>query len=125
MIGLPVVYVFAGIVFGAIAIFSAADRANPKRTVNALFRGLFAASFLFGDFFGDLGNGVLVLAMAALAGFGGLGLGQPKTTSLNERRALAREFKNRPFVPALAIPLGTLGGALSLKFSPRDTPPLF
>ena len=125
MIGLPVVYVFAGIVFGAIAIFSAADRANPKRTVNALFWGLFAASFLFGDFFGDLGNGVLVLAMAALAGFAGLGLGEPKTTSLNERRALAREFKNRLFVPALAIPLVTLGGSLTLKFATLDGRPLF
>src|SRR6266436_6053261 len=75
MIGLGAVYLLAGFVFGAIAVLSAFDRANPKRWVNALFWGLFAVSFLFGDRFGDLGNGVLVLVMAALAGFIGLGLG--------------------------------------------------
>ena len=61
MIGLPAVYLLAGIVFGAIAILSAFDRANPKRWANALFWGLFATSFLLGDYLGDLGNGVLVL----------------------------------------------------------------
>ena len=34
----PIVgYLLAGIVFGAIAILSAFDRANPKRWANALF----------------------------------------------------------------------------------------
>ena len=51
--------------FGAIALLSALDRANPKRWANALFWGLFATSFLAGDYLGDLGNGVLVLAMVA------------------------------------------------------------
>ena len=125
MIGLGAVYVFAGMVFGAIAVMSAADRENPKRWVNASFWGLFAASFLFGDFFGDFGNGLVVFAMAALAGFAGLGLGRPETTSVEERRKLAREFRNRLFVPALAIPLVTLIGSLTLKFATVGGRPLF
>ncbi|HYM17401.1 MAG TPA: DUF979 domain-containing protein [Micropepsaceae bacterium] len=125
MIGLSAVYVFAGIVFVVITIFSALDRANPKRAVNALFWGLLAASFLFGDLLGDFGNGLLVLALAALAGFAGLGLGQPKTTDADERKRLAREFKNRLFVPALAIPAVTLIGSLTLKYASFSGRPLF
>ncbi len=125
MIGLSAVYLFAGIAIGAIAIFSAVDPANPKRFVNAAFWGLLSASFLFGDLLGDLGNGVLVLGLAALAGFAGLGLGQPKTTSAEERRTFAREFKNRLFVPALVIPVVTLIGSLTLKYPAIGGRPLF
>ena len=64
MIGLPVVYVLAGLVFGAFAVLSALDRANNKRLGNAVFWGLVALSFLAGDRLGDLGNGVLVLGLA-------------------------------------------------------------
>jgi uncharacterized membrane protein len=115
MIGLGAVYLLAGFVFGAIAVLSAFDRANPKRWVNALFWGLFAMSFLFGDRLSDLTNGVLVLGMAALAGFVGLGLGRPATTDTNERRRLAQNFGNRLFVAALAIPAVTLAGSLAFK----------
>jgi uncharacterized membrane protein len=115
MIGLGAVYLLAGFVFGAIAVLSAFDRANPKRWVNALFWGLFAVSFLFGDRLSDLTNGVLVLGMAALAGFVGLGLGRPATTDTNERRRLAQNFGNRLFVAALAIPAVTLAGSLAFK----------
>jgi len=115
MIGLGAVYLLAGFVFGAIAVLSAFDRANPKRWVNALFWGLFAVSFLFGDNLSDFGNGVLVLGMAALAGFVGLGLGRPVTTDTNERRRLAQSFGNRLFLAALAIPAVTLAGSLAFK----------
>jgi uncharacterized membrane protein len=125
MIGLSTVYVFAGIVIGTIAILSAKDEANPKRWINACFWGLLAASFLFGDLLGDFGNGVLVFAVAGLAGFAGLGLGRPPTTSPEERKTLAREFKNRLFLPALAIPVVTLIGSLTLKYPAIGGRPLF
>ncbi len=64
--------------FGAIAVLSALDRSNPKRWANAAFWGLFSTSFLFGDYLGDLGNGVLVLAMVVLAGIVGLGFGRAR-----------------------------------------------
>ena len=112
MIGLPAVYLLAGLVFGAIATLSAFDQANPKRWANTAFWGLFAASFLLGDHLGDLGNGVLVLVMVVIAGVVGLGVGRPTTTSHDERRMLAERHGNKLFLAALAVPAVTLIGAI-------------
>jgi uncharacterized membrane protein len=115
MIGLPLVYLLAGLMFAAFAGLSAVDRENPKRFGNAAFWGLFALSFLFGDRFGDLGNGLLALALALIAGTGQLGVGVPKTTSPAERECLAATHGARLFVPALVIPLLVLVGSITLK----------
>ena len=115
MIGLPVTYALAGLVFGAFAVLSALDRTNSKRFGNALFWGLVAVSFLAGDRLGDLGNGGLVLGLALIAGFGGLGRGQPPTTSPLERQALARSLGGKLFIPALTLPLVVIFGVLVLK----------
>ncbi|HEX3485038.1 MAG TPA: DUF979 domain-containing protein [Micropepsaceae bacterium] len=122
MIGLPVVYVFAGLVFAAMAILSARDSANAKRWANAAFWGLFSLSFLAGNLLGDFGNGVLVLAMVLIAGTMGLGLGRSSSTSPEQRQALSRRFGNRLFVPALVIPAVTLAGSLTLKNVPLFDP---
>ena len=115
MIKLGAVYVLAGLLFAGFAVFSALDRGNRKRFGNALFWGLVALSFLAGDHLGDLGNGVLVLGLAALAGLGLLGRGQPATTSPAERISLAERFGNRLFVPALVLPLIVAIGVLVIK----------
>lgn len=115
MIGLPFVYTLAGLLFAAFAGLSAVDRSNPKRFGNAAFWGLMAVSFLAGDRLGDLGNGVLVLGLVALAGIGALGRGQPVTTPVEARRAEATTRGNRLFFPALIIPLTALAGTLLLK----------
>jgi len=115
MIKLGAVYLLAGFVFGAFAVLSALDRNNPKRLGNATFWGLVATSFLAGDDLGDLGNGVLVLGLALIAGFGLLGRGQPATTSSEERRALSDRFGEKLFVPALALPVVVAFGVLVLK----------
>ena len=114
MIGIGPVYVLAGLMFAAMALMSARDRANPRRRRNAAFWGLYAVSFLFGDLLGDLGNGILVLAMVAVAA-AGLGVGRPRTTTPDERRLLAGKFGNAIFAPALAIPLVTITAALVLR----------
>ena len=115
MIKLGVVYVLAGLVFAAFAVLSAADRNNPRRLGNAAFWGLVALSFLAGDRLGDLGNGVLVLGLALIAGFGWLGRGAPATTSPDERRALAERFGAKVFAPALSLPVVLVTGLLVLK----------
>lgn len=115
MITYSTLYILAGVLFVIFAGLSLADRSNPKRVPTALFWALFALSFLAGDLIGDLGNGLLVLTMALVAGFGGLGIGRPATTDSAERKAMAQRFGHRLFIPALMIPLITLAGTFALK----------
>jgi uncharacterized membrane protein len=115
MITYSALYILAGLLFCVFAILSLRDTSNPKRVTTALFWGLFAASFLAGDYLGDLGNGVLVLAMALVAGFGGLGTGRVETTSAEQRQQLALGFGHKLLIPALMIPIITLIGTFALK----------
>ena len=115
MIKLGAVYLLAGLVFAAFAVLSAMDRNNKKRFGNAVFWALVATSFLAGDHIGDLGNGVLVLGLALIAGLGLLGRGEPATTSPEERKALAERFGEKLFIPALTLPVVVAFGVLVLK----------
>lgn len=123
MISLLWVYVLAGLTFAAFSVFSATDAENPKRFRNAAFWGLLAVSFLFGQWLGDLGNGLLLIALVAIAGVGGLGQGRPATTTPEERMGHAMRFGGRLFLPALIIPTTALLGTLVLaKVRIGDTP---
>lgn len=124
MIGLGSVYAVAGLMFAGFALLSALDRNHRKRWGNAAFWGLFALSFLAGDAIGDLGNGVLVIAMVVIAGAGGLGAGTSEITTPAQRRASSDALGGRLLVPALAIPLLTLIGVLGLKWISVDGQPL-
>jgi uncharacterized membrane protein len=115
MITLNHVFILLGLFLAAIAILSAIDRDNPKRIGNAAFWGLFAASFLFGSYLGDFANGLLVLALVGLGGFGLLGKSAPPTTTPEERRLSAETRGNWLFLPALLIPIVALTGTLTLK----------
>lgn len=115
MIGLEVLYVIGGAFFAAISVLSARDASNPKRWKNTTFWGLFAASFLFGSHLPDLANGLIVIAMVLVAGVGGLGRGEPRTTTPQERAESAARLGNRLFLPALAIPLTALAGTFAFK----------
>ncbi|HEU0066397.1 MAG TPA: DUF979 family protein, partial [Sphingomonas sp.] len=68
MIGLNLVYGLAGAVFALFALLALVDR--PRALANALFYALIATSFWAGDRLGDVGNGVLVVALAAIAASG-------------------------------------------------------
>lgn len=115
MIGLEALYLVGGAFFAAISFFSARDTTNPKRWKNTAFWGLFAVSFLFGSHLPDLANGLIVIAMVLVAGFGGLGRGEPATTSPAERAESAARLGNRLFLPALAIPATALAGTFAFK----------
>jgi uncharacterized membrane protein len=122
LIGLPALYALAGAMFAAFAILSARDASNPRRFGNAAFWGLLAVSFTAGDRLGDLGNGGLVLALVALAGFGALGRGDPPTTTAFQRSELAARLGNRLFLPALIIPATALAGTFLLRHVPFVDP---
>ncbi|MET3525951.1 DUF979 domain-containing protein [Phenylobacterium koreense] len=115
MIGLETLYLIGGAFFAAIAVLSVRDASNPKRWKNTAFWGLFAVSFLFGSHLPDFANGLVVIAMVLVAGFGGLGRGEPATTGPEERTESAARLGNRLFLPALAIPLTALAGTFAFK----------
>ena len=114
MIGLAQVYVLAGLVFAAAALLSVRDASNRKRWVNAGFWGLLALSMLAGDQLGDLGNGLLVIALVAVAALGGLGR-SAASDEPSERQARAAQHGHRLFLLALVIPVTALAGTLLFK----------
>ena len=118
MIGLHALYLLAGSMFAAFALLSALDRSHSKRFGNAAFWGLMALSLLGGDAIGDFGNGVLVLCLAGLAGFGFIGRSHPPTTSDEQREAASERLGNRLFLPALIIPVTALVGTLVYNYTP-------
>jgi uncharacterized membrane protein len=125
MIGLQHLFILAGLMFAAFALLSAFDGTNPKRSGNAAFWGLMALSLLAGDRLGDFGNGLLVLGLAGLAGFGFLGRSHPPTTSDAEREAFSERLGNRLFLPALIIPVVALVGTLLYTYTPLKESGLF
>lgn len=118
MIGLHWLYVFAGAVFASFALFSARDPSNSKRWGNAGFWGLLAVSFWLGDSLGDIGNGVLVLALVGIAGAHFLGRGSKESTSIEEREGLSERYGNNLFLPALIIPFTAFVGTLLFNYTP-------
>ena len=122
MIGLTQVYLLAGITFAAFALLSARDGANPKRWGNAAFWALLALSMLAGDRLGDFANGLLVLALVAIAGLGGLGRSTERGSAAT-RETEAAVHGNRLFLLALVIPLTALAGTLGFKYTPALVDP--
>ncbi|MFD1949925.1 DUF979 domain-containing protein [Sphingomonas arantia] len=108
MIGLEFVYAVAGATFAAFAWLSVMDRSNPRRFGTGAFYGLIAVSFFAGDRLGDVGNGVLVLALVALGGTGAVGRGAAGASD----GAGAERYGNRLFLPALIVPVVALAGTL-------------
>jgi len=118
MINLHWLYVLAGFVFAGFAFSSAREGSNKKRWGNAAFWGLVAASFWFGDLLGDLGNGVLVLALVAIAGAHLLGRGSRQSTTTQERIESSDRLGNKLFLPALIIPFTAFVGTLIFNYTP-------
>lgn len=111
-------YVLAGIAFASFAVASARNRANPKRWGNSAFWSLLALSFWFGDFLGDIGNGILVLALVALAGLRMLGPAAKQSTTAEQRQGFSQRYGNKLFLPALIIPFTAFLGTLLFTYTP-------
>jgi uncharacterized membrane protein len=114
-------YALAGGAFALWALLSLRDR----RWGNAAFWALLSASFLLGSHVSDFVNGLMVLAMVAIAGFGGLTRSDPPTTTPEERQELSARHGNRLFLPALVVPLTAVAGTLLYNYTPFGETGLF
>ncbi|WP_324828448.1 DUF979 domain-containing protein [Qipengyuania zhejiangensis] len=114
-------YVLAGAFFAIWSALSLRDR----RWGNGAFWALLAASFLLGSHVSDIVNGLLVLAMVAIAGAGGLKRSDPPTTSAGQRLDFSALLGNRLFVPALIVPITAVAGTLLYNYTPLNETALF
>ncbi len=107
-------YVLAGSFFALWSILSLRDQLYG----NAAFWGILSVSFFAGSYLSDLANGILVLALVAIAGAGQLKRSAPETTLNEERESFSEKFGNRLFVPALIVPITAVAGTLLYNYLP-------
>ncbi len=115
MIALDFFYVLAGLLFAATALMNLRDVSNPLRFTTAAFWGLYALVYLAGERLSPLVAGVLMVAMALLAGCSLVRPGKSAAVPEEARRASAARLGHRLLVPALAIPVVTMIGSTLLK----------
>jgi uncharacterized membrane protein len=108
-------YMLLGAVLALSAVLTLMDRSNPRRYSTALFWALYATVYLAGDALPDVTAGAIMIAMALLAGFGGVRMGAPRNLPEAERRSSAQRLGHKLFVPALIIPAVTMACATLLK----------
>jgi uncharacterized membrane protein len=118
MITLEFVYIFAGWTFALFALLGLYDRTNPKRFGNAAFWGLLALSMLGGDYLTDFQNGLLVLALVAIAGTGQIGRAPGGDLSAEVQAERAARHGNFLLLVALIIPAVALAGTFLFKYVP-------
>jgi uncharacterized membrane protein len=75
-------------------------------------------SFWFGDFLGDVGNGILVLVLVAIAGAHLLGRGSKNSTNSEQRERFSQRYGNKLFLPALVVPFTAFVGTLLFNYTP-------
>lgn len=111
MIGVVHVYGVIGALLLWIGALAIRDRTNPRRLTSGAFWLVISLLFLVGDHVPKAVAGAAVLALAALAGVGGVRagkpLGDPDPTD-------ARGLRHKLLVPVLLIPLVTVLGVLGL-----------
>jgi uncharacterized membrane protein len=121
IIALDDFYVLVGLLFAATAVMNLRDRGNPRRFTSALFWGLYALLYLAGGRLPPAATGLLMVAMALVAGSGLVGGGKAGLPPEDARRASAARLGHKLLVPALAIPVVTMIGSTLLKDVHVDT----
>ncbi|MDN7184265.1 DUF979 domain-containing protein [Caballeronia sp. SEWSISQ10-4 2] len=105
-----------GIVLVIVAGMIYVDKTHPRRFTAGTFWLVYALIFLIGDWLPVNVVGVLVVAMALIAGLGGVTAGKPKMLSEEARRQSAKRLGNKLFVPALTIPVVTVALTLGASY---------
>jgi uncharacterized membrane protein len=124
MITIQFVFYLVGAMFAAYALLSALDRTNPRRFGNAAFWGLIALSLVAGHRLGDLANGGLVIALAALASLKLIGRGA-QADDAAEREAAGERNGNALFLPILVVLFTAVAGTLLYLYTPLGETGLF
>ena len=102
-------YILLGAYFALIAWRAAADQTRPAAYARAAFFAILAILFIFGDLLAPAIAGVLVLALAVIAGFA-----LPQQTALIPSAERAGQL--RLLAPVLVIPVITIVLTLSLPY---------
>jgi uncharacterized membrane protein len=124
MITINYLFWLLGIVLLIVGGMIISDREHPRRFTAGGFWILYALIFLIGDRLPPEVVGVLVIAMALIAGFGGVTAAKPKVLSEETRRASAKRLGNKLFIPALTIPVITVILTLTAKYMMFGAMPL-
>ncbi|BAN24426.1 DUF979 domain-containing protein [Caballeronia insecticola] len=115
---LTINYLFylVGIILLVVGGMIITDKSHPKRVSAGGFWLIYALIFLVGDWLPVTVVGVLVVAMALIAGLGGVTGAKPKMLAEQTRRQSAVRLGNKLFVPALTIPVVTVILTLGAKY---------
>ncbi|POZ63748.1 DUF979 domain-containing protein [Chromobacterium alticapitis] len=118
-------YWIAGVVLLAVAAFTAADRAHPRRFGSSGFWGLFGLLFLAGDWLPAELSGAMVLAMVAIAGCGRLAAGRHAPQAADKLKRSLQRLGGKVFLPSLLVPLLTVLLSVGAKDVRIGGAPLF
>lgn len=105
---LEYIYQTTGLLLLAFSFQSFLDKENPKRIGSGLFWFIYGITFTFGPLLPNWVTGLMVLALTALAAGGFMGIGKYGTTSDEQRQTSALAIKNKLFIPAAIVPIGTI-----------------
>lgn len=106
---LEYIYQATGILLLAFAVQSFLDKDNAKRFGTAAFWAIYGLTFILGSYVPHWITGVMVLLLTLLATAGFLGTGNYQTTTDAQRQQSALTLKNKLFIPAAIVPIGTVG----------------
>ncbi|MGI2260642.1 DUF979 domain-containing protein [Shewanella sp. GXUN23E] len=105
---LEYIYQATGLLLIAFALQTFADRHNTKRLGTGLFWLIYGLSFCLGPFVPHWLTGLMVLALTLLAAGGFMGTGQYGQSTAEFRKTSAESLKNKLFIPAVVVPVGTI-----------------
>lgn len=105
---LEYIYQATGLLLIAFAVQALVDKGNEKRIGTGLFWLIYGLSFCLGKFVPDWITGVMVLALTIIASAGFMGIGTYNGNGDDFASEQAGIFKNKLFMPALLVPVGTL-----------------
>ncbi len=105
---LEYIYQITGLLLIIFSLQSFLDKENKKRIGTGLFWLIYGLSFCLGSFIPDWLTGLMVLALTVIAAMGLFGTGSYQESDSEFKVKKALDFKNKLFIPALIVPVGTI-----------------